>query len=86
MKRISLVVLCLALAAITAEAAIQCTPDICTKLTCTGEQTREQCLARGPGGQYKFVERGGACGCCHNCLTILSKFYFMLEKIIPENL
>ena len=75
MKYFCLFALFLILAVATSEAAINCAAVTCSKLVCNGEQNRDACLAKGATGAYKFVERGGTCGCCHNCIQVLSKFF-----------
>lgn len=49
-----------------AEALIACTPGLCP-VTCTVPECK---------GNEELVEKGGICGCCDACYTLLGKYTF----------
>jgi hypothetical protein len=65
-KLLLLVALSCVLIGITS--AIVCAPDICTRIDCAQDLTRESCEAN---GKSLFKPKGGFCGCCPLCVHLL---------------
>ena len=58
----------------TVSLAIVCPPNACEKMRCAEELGAEaECMSRGEPGRFRFLAKGGFCGCCGSCVTVLSK-------------
>lgn len=58
----------------TVSLAIVCPPNACEKMRCAEELGAEaECMSRGEPGRFRFLAKGGFCGCCGSCVTVLKE-------------
>jgi len=58
---------------VTIASAIVCAPDYCTHVDCANSITRETCETN---DRSLFKPKGGFCGCCPSCVTLLGKLKY----------
>src|SRR5699024_3544012 len=75
----SLLILLVALAAVSATMAFVCTPDICSRVHCAQVKAVE-CEAKGK--HFHLIEHAGFCGCCSACAQELQEHESCLHPLV----